>query len=245
MSTSVWQVRFLAGLAACGLSGLMAQPTALAPFGVAGSAALHPAWHDTGLPGNKKTPGTRFESVTLAGESVLKISTDKSYGVLTHAWHGPAPAQLEWRWRVDAPLTHADLATKAGDDAALKVCVMFNQSATDIPLLQRAALALARTATGQDLPAATLCYVWDNRYPALTQGANPYSARVRYIVLQGPTAPTGQWVTQRRRVADDFQRLFGQESPLTPPVLAVAVGADSDNTQDQSLAYVSQLHWLP
>ena len=254
MIMGVGRIQFLAGLATCGLGGLMAQPiepsiaihtAGLAPFGLAGSTALHPAWHYSGLPGKKGPPGTRFESVTLANESVLKVSTDKSYGVLTHAWNGPTPDQLAWRWRVDTHLEHADLATKAGDDAALKVCLMFNQPATDIPFLQRAALALARTASGQDLPSATLCYVWDNRYPALTQGANPYSARVRYIVLQGPDTPTGQWVTQRRRVVDDFQRLFGQESPLTPPVLAVAVGADSDNTQGQSLAYLGQLRWLP
>jgi hypothetical protein len=46
-------------------------------------------------------------------------------------------------------------------------------------------------------------------------------------------------------VADDFQALFGAESPATPPVIAVAVGGDSDNTQGQSLAFLSQLRWLP
>jgi hypothetical protein len=217
----------------------------LAPFSAANASTLHPAWQLTGLPGDHAAPRTRFEMTSLGGESVLQISTDKSYGVLTHAWQGAAPAQLEWRWRVQIPLANADLATKAGDDAALKVCVMFDQASADIPLLQRASLALARTATGQALPAATLCYVWDKRYPAGTLGANPYSARVRYIVLDGMTAPPGQWLTQRRRVAEDFQTLFGKESAVTPPVIAVAVGADSDNTQGQSLAYLSQLRWLP
>ena len=120
---------------------------------------------------------------------------------------------------------------------------MFDQPLADIPLLQRAALALARTATGQAVPNATVCYVWDQRYPAGTSGANPYSARVRYLVLDG--AQINQWTTQRRRVSEDFQRLFGFESPVTPPVITVAVGADSDNTQGHSVAYVSQLRWLP
>ncbi len=146
---------------------------------------------------------------------------------------------------MDQPLARADLATKTGDDAALKVCVMFDQPGADIPLLQRASLALARAATGQDMPSATLCYVWDSRYPAGTHGANPYTARVRYIVLDGRGAAPCQWLTQRRQVADDFQQLFGGESPHTPSVIAVAVGADSDNTQDKSLAYLSHLRWLP
>jgi hypothetical protein len=223
----------------------VAPAASLAPFGMTGSSALNPAWRLFGLPGNKTKPLSRFELVALAGEPALQVTTDKSYGLLAHAWQGPTPGQLEWRWRVERPLVNTDIATKGGDDAALKVCVLFDQPVSDIPLLQRASLALARAKTGQDLPKATLCYVWDSLYPSGTSGANPYSARVRYIVLDGLGAPSGQWVTQRRHVAEDFQRLFGMESPVTPPVIAVVVGADSDNTQGQSVAYVSQLRWLP
>jgi hypothetical protein len=104
-------------------------------------------------------------------------------------------------------------------------------------------LALARAAMGQDIPSATLCYLWDSRYPAGTRGANPYSARLRYIVLTGSKTQPGQWQPQRRRIADDFATLFGTESATLHPVVAVAVGADSDNTQTTSVAYVTQLHW--
>lgn len=221
---------------------LIQPPASLTSFGAPGASTLPPAWQFAGLP-NK--PHTHFEVVTLEGEPVLQISTDNAYGAIAHAWHSPTPAQLEWRWRVDQPLLHTDIATRAGDDAALKVCIMFDQPRTDIPLLQRAGLALARAASGQDIPNATLCYVWDSHYPAGTSGANPYSARIRYIVLDGLGAPLAHWSTQRRRVADDFQQLFGKETPVTPPVVAVAVGADSDNTHDHSRAYLSQLHWLP
>jgi hypothetical protein len=215
----------------------------LAPFGVIGNTALNPVWRLSGLPGQQAAPVTRFDFNNAAGEPALQLTTDKSYGVLAHDWSGPAPAELSWRWRVDLPLELADLATKKGDDAALKVCVMFDQPLADIPLLQRATLALARAATGQAVPHATVCYVWDKHYPAGTSGSNLYSARVRYIVLGGP--PLGQWTPQRRRVNDDFQSLFGKESPTTPPVTTVAVGADSDNTGGRSVAYLSQLRWLP
>ena len=217
----------------------------LALFSEAGASTLHPAWAASGLPADKGIPRSRFSLVPLAGETVLALATDKSYGVLSHGWAGPAPAHLSWRWRLERGLPQADIATKPGDDAALKVCVMFDQPLADIPFGQRTALQLARAVTGQPLPAATLCYLWDSRYPAGNSGANPYSARVRYLVLDGPASPTGQWVAQRRNVAEDFARLFGQESRSTPPVLAVAVGADSDNTGGQSLAYLTQLRWSP
>lgn len=216
----------------------------LAPLVTADGGGLHPAWQPSGLP-KHKAPLTSFESASLAGEAVLQLRTQASYGVLTHVWHGPAPDTLSWRWRLEQPLTQTDIRTKAGDDAALKVCVMFDQPLTDIPFFQRAALGLARSATGQNLPNATLCYLWDSHYPAGSSGPNPYTARVRYIVLNGAESPTGQWVAQRRRVADDFARLFGQETPTLPPITAIAVGADSDNTQGHSLGYLTQLRWLP
>ncbi len=217
---------------------------ALAPFARAGTTTLNPTWQLTGLP-KKKAPVSDFKPTMLDGESVLQLNTQASYGVLTHPWQGPAPDFLSWRWRLDQALTAADIHTKAGDDAAVKVCVMFDQPLNDIPFFQRAALSLARTATGQNLPNATLCYLWDSRYPAGTQGPNPYSARVRYIVLNGTESPVGQWATQRRRVADDFALLFGQETKTLPPITAIAVGADSDNTQGSSLAYLARLRWLP
>lgn len=217
---------------------------ALASFAASSGASLHPSWELSGLP-NNKAPRSVFETPTLNGEAVLALRTLASYGVLTHAWQGAAPEFLSWRWRLEQPLSKADIKSKAGDDAALKVCVMLDQPLADIPFLQRSALALARSVSGQNLPSATLCYLWDSRYPAGTHGPNPYSARVRYIVLNGSESATGQWVTQRRRIADDFALLFGQESPALPPVSAIAVGADSDNTQGSSLGYVAQLRWLP
>ena len=217
----------------------------LAPFSGTPVGALHPAWKESGLPADRQVPRSRLTPTLLEGEPVLQLATDRSYGVLTHDWRGATPGRLQWRWQLVRGLPQADIARKAGDDAALKVCVFFDQPLADIPLLQRAALSLARNATGQDLPSATLCYLWDNRYPAGTQGANPYSARVRYLVLDGPASPSGQWITQQRNVQEDFARLFGAESASMPPVLAVAVGADSDNTQGQSLAYLSQLRWIP
>ena len=216
----------------------------LADFFELHQRGLHPKWQLSGLP-DRKTPLTRFEPVQVDGESVLSLRTQASYGVLTHRWQGRAPTFLNWRWRLDQSLPNADIKIKAGDDAALKVCVMFDQPQADIPFLQRATLVLARRSTAQDLPNATLCYLWDSRYPTGTHGANPYTDRVRFLVLEGTESAKGQWVQQRRRIADDFALLFGQESKIMPPIIAVAVGADSDNTRGSSLGYLTRLSWQP
>lgn len=225
------------------MSGDTVAPPALAPLGVA-DRQLHPAWQISGLPDHKH-PLSQFEWRMQGDDAYLQVRTEASYGVLTHAWQGTPPTELAWRWQMVQPLAQADIATKAGDDAALKVCVMFRQPLQDIPLLQRAALSLARTVSGQDLPSATVCYLWDSRYVAGTVQPNPYTARVRSIVLNGKESATGLWVAQRRNIGDDFMRLFGSESSTLPPVMAIAIGADSDNTRGRSEARLSGLRSPP
>ena len=106
--------------------------------------------------------------------------------------------------------------------------------------------AVARSVSGEALPAATLCYVWDSGRPAPLQGANPYTRRVRFISLQGQGAPLGQWVNQSRDLAQDFSALFGDELPAgaeVPRVSTVLIGADSDNTASTSTGWVADLRW--
>lgn len=222
--------------------------------------AIHPAWRVVGFPQSRQPiPLTRFEPGSAAPVSpvassarqptAVQVRTDASYGTLVHAWQGPAPAWLNWRWRLDQPLsggpTRPDLTTKAGDDAALKLCVMFNHPLDRVPLVERTLLRLARSLSGENLPAATVCYVWDSAHPAGLRGANPYTRRVRYISLRGSDSPLGQWVDERRSPEQDFLSLFGDEAsgPVAPPVLSVALGADSDNTASTSIGWVQGIQW--
>ncbi len=100
----------------------------------------------------------------------MRVSTASSYGTLVHAWKGQSPGHLHWQWRLDQPLTGGhtapDLRTKAGDDAALKLCVMFDHPLDSVPLVERTLLRLARSLSGETLPAATVCYVWDSAQAA-------------------------------------------------------------------------------
>ena len=223
--------------------GAPADGPTLAPFASGHGGAVQPPWQFEGLPEQYQRAPTHFSFETDHGAAVLRVTTDNSYGTIAHPWHGPAPGSLVWRWRLDQPLTQSDVATKDGDDSALKVCVMFDQPLNQMPFFERTALRLARATSGKPLPAATLCYLWDSKYPTGTPGRNPYTDRVRYIVLRGPTAPLAKWADEQRDTSADFQRLFGDESPRTPGITAVVVGADSDNTHGASVGYVAVLHW--
>lgn len=249
------QALALLALSLAGAAALAQTSTNLPPL-LQDDGALHPAWRVVGYPKkHAELPPTRFEAGTVDGERALKVSTASSYGTLVNGWSGPVPARLQWRWRLDQPLSDArvpvDILSKAGDDAALKVCVMFDHPMERVPFWERTVLRLARGVSGEALPAATLCYLWDSSHPALTEGANPYSRRVRFISLQGRGAPLARWVNESRDVAQDFARLFADELPrgdqtprdALPRITTVLIGADSDNTASHSTGWVAGLRW--
>lgn len=238
------------------LSGALALPAALAqslPPLTGPDGALHPGWRYVGFPKEKAAIApTVIEAGQVDGQPAVRVVTASSYGTLVHDLKDEPPARLQWRWRLDQPLSGGqaapDLNTKAGDDAALKVCAMFDHPLERVPFVERTVLRIARSISGEALPAATVCYVWDSGRAAGLQGANPYTRRVRYISLRGSETPTRQWVAENRDLARDFATLFADELPAgstVPPPRTVLIGADSDNTASRSTGWVADLQWLP
>jgi hypothetical protein len=209
---------------------------ALGPL-VGNDAAPPLPWRFQGLP-EQKPPKTRFAVFDLDGARVLRVESDKGYGTLVHPLQGAAAGTLSWRWRVDEPVAGADLRTKPGDDAALKVCASFDMPLARVPFIERQLLRLASSRVGHPLPTATLCYVWDAGLPADTLLRNAYTARVRFITAHGAL---GAWRGERRNLAADFRRAFGDESDTVPAVTAVLIGADADNTGARSVGFVDAL----
>jgi hypothetical protein len=236
-------MRRLAAASLLGAAALCAGAEGLQPVaGGTGNEAPKP-WREVAFP-KGKIPATQFDVLSLDGERVLRVRAEKSYGALSHAWSGPAN-NLSWRWQLEQGLAQADLRSKQGDDSALKVCVMFDMPLDGLPFGERSKLRLARIFSGEPLPAATLCYVWDTHLSVGTQLPNAYTQRLRYwVVASGPAKP-GQWHSVSRDLAQDFKQAFGHESPEVPPVLAVVLGADADNTQGSSVGYIADVQLKP
>jgi Protein of unknown function (DUF3047) len=217
-----------------------AQAQALQPL-VAADGSISAAWRDARLP-QQQLPATRYAAQVLEGRRAIRIEADAAYGNLVHPLQAAAAGlTLSWSWRVERFVEQSDLRRKDGDDNAVKVCVFFDLPMSDVPFVERQLLRLARSKSGEALPAATVCYVWDRQLAAGTVLPNPYSRRVRYLVLRSAEDGRGEWRDERRDVAADFLRLFGDEATQAPAVTAVAFGADADNTRGHSLAFVADL----
>ena len=218
-----------------------AQVPPLLEAGAAQEPVLSPAWRRMGLP-DQKPPLTVYTADRVDGRAAVRIDADGSYGNLVHEPAGELGLRtLQWRWRMDRPNPRADLLTKAGDDVAARVCLSFDLPLDRVPFVERQLLRLARARSGQELPAATLCWVWDHALPVGTVVENAYSRRVRMIVARNATHPTGAWLDETHDVAAAWRLAFGDEAELPPPIRAVIVAGDADNTGQHTRAYVADV----
>ena len=218
-----------------------AAASVIAPLAGPAGSLPQPPWVLATLPG-QTLPVTRFVLEPSGAGSALRVQTAASYGNLVHALKDVPAGRLAWRWRVDKPLGFADLRTRQGDDVALKVCALFDMPRSAVPFLERQLLRLAESRTGESLPTATVCYVWDTSWPEGTVVPNAYSRRVRYITLG---TATRSWQTVQRDLAADFLLAFGDESTSVPKLLAIALGGDADNTRGESLGFIADLEFTP
>ncbi len=133
-----------------------------------------------------------------------------------------APAEcpwIEWSWRVERLQAGADIRVKAADDVAASLFLLFGDPG---PFHD---------------PVPTLRYAWTN--DRVAEGAildNPYHpGTVRVVVVRSGGARLGEWVSERRNLAEDFTRAFGRAPPETVELFAVFT--DNDQTGEPVEAF--------
>src|SRR5205085_11454045 len=91
---------------------------------------------------------------------------------------------------------------------------------------------------GQYPPIAAINYIWESKAAKGTIVPNPYTGRVKMIVVESGSPLVNQWVQEERNVFEDFQKAFGEEPPL---VSGVAIMTDTDNTGESATAYYGDI----
>lgn len=239
-------MRALAAALALAAPVAFALTAPIPPFSaLAPGPALPGGWREERLP---RIPPAEIRLVRDEATTVLRVRSQAGSGAAIHklATPQPAPAHLAWRWKVERLLERADMTRKEGDDFAARVYVFFDVPEDTLDLGTRVKMRLARLIHGAEIPTAALCYVWDNRQAPGFTAWNPYTDRVRMVVLRSREAPTGRWVEERRDLAADFRAAFGaQWAGPVPAVTGVAVGNDTDQTLESATAWFGDLRLEP
>ena len=218
---------------------LVARPTPFSSGPLAATAP--PGWAVQTLP--KVERQTRYDLVNDSGSIVLRARADASASSLRHGLFAD-PKQtptLRWRWRTERVLEGGDIDTKQGDDYAARLYVFFDRSEDQMTMKERTLLKLGRMRYGNQLPAAALCYVWDNRKPVGTIQDNAYTPFVAMVVASSGSAQVGRWVSLQRDVAEDYRRAFNTDPPR---IIGVAVSVDTDNTGESTTTYFGDIDFV-
>ena len=76
-------------------------------------------------------------------------------------------------------------------------------------------------------------YVWDTSAPVGTIVKSEKTGTVTYVVLRTGSAELGKWVTERRNVAEDFRKIYGEE-PEPPAAVSIAIDSNDTNSVEES-----------
>jgi hypothetical protein len=146
---------------------------------------------------------------------------------------------LSWRWRVDRGLDVLEEQTKAGDDFAARVYIMFELDKARASTLSRLRHRLAELLYGSDIPGSALNFVWTSRLPAGTVWDNPFEPSAKMIALAQGTSTS--WRTETVDVVARYRELF--RTPI-PPAMGLAIMSDSDNSCQRTEARFADFKFL-
>lgn len=169
-------------------------------------------------------------SVLKDGNSAVLHAQAKSSAsayVVPFAQAVTPPTFISWRWKTDALVKGADNRVKEKEDAPLRVMLAFDGDVATLPEEEQTRFKRAKRLFGKELPYALLMYVWSDQVAPGTVIPSAHSSQVKMIAVASGRNGLGSWQTQRRNIAEDYQRAWGA---APGKLLGVAVMSDTDNT---------------
>ena len=148
---------------------------------------------------------------------------------------------LEFEWKRYGDAVSTDLSKKGGDDRILSVYLAFAYQPERASLKEKLARPFVEASQGKDAPARLLSYLWGGRPATDDWFENPYTGRAGYMkILSRPDEAEGVWLSHKVNVLDDFEDRFGYPPP---PLLYIAVSADTDDTKSSLTAHLRALRF--
>jgi hypothetical protein len=119
--------------------------------------------------------------------------------------------------------------------------VAFDGNKTKLPLKEKMNFEMASLISGQEMPYATLMYIWSGKTPVNTLLDNAHTSRIKMIVVDSGWESLGEWRKHERDLAADYKRAYG-ENP--GPVIGIALLTDTDNTKSETRALYGDIELI-
>lgn len=225
-------------------SALLAQDErpGLAFSTIESGAPLPSGWKN--LPVVHGKPMTQYTLVHDGHATVLRADANRSASALMHEGNIDLVRTpiVAWRWKVERPIEGADNRVGSQEDAPARLVFLFDGDKSKLSFFDRAKMDLAKHLGGEELPYATLMYIWSTTAAPGTVIANPHTDRVQMIVVSGLSGDAGQWQSLRRNIVQDYERVF-HEKPGR--ITGYGLLTDTDNTGTTARTWYGDVEFMP
>lgn len=163
---------------------------------------------------------TEYRLVKDEGRTVVKASSqDAASALIKKTSFNPVRYRyLRWSWKITAPIAGGDEKTRAGDDYAARVYVVFG---------------------GRFFwQTKAINYIWANRLAKGASIASAYTSNSIMVAAESGKDKAGHWVMEERDIYADYRRLFGVDPPVAE---AIAIMTDTDNTGSSAEAWYGDI----
>jgi hypothetical protein len=184
-----------------------------------GAKGVPPGWQTYETPGGH--PAYDFTVVEDAGRRALRMKSAGDHSTIAKEIQADLTATpiLAWQWRVIALPAGANLRARATSDATGHVFAVWPR----FPAVVRSRL---------------IGYVWDPVLPVGTVVPSRKTATVSFLVVRRGESALGQWIDERRNVADDHLQVFGARATSLP---VVALSIDTNDTRSAAEALLGRI----
>jgi len=198
---------------------------------LAGSPASQ--WQHQTFPGKA---ANQFAYLQLDGRQAMGVRSKAAASMLRKTVSiDPAQlASLRFSWKVPALIDGADMALPEKSDSPVRLVLAFEGDRSRLSPRDHMLSELARALTGEEMPYATLMYVWSSHHAPGSVLKSSRTDRIRKLVLESGPNRLNRWLDYERDIRADFVQVFGEEPGR---LVAVGIMTDTDNTRASTQAW--------
>ncbi len=145
---------------------------------------------------------------------------------------------LSWSWKVSNIYDKGDVTRKDGDDYPARIYITFAYDADKVGFWERVKFNTVKFIYGEYPPINAINYIWASKAPQELITPNPFTDRVKMIVIESGAGKINQWIHEKRDIVSDYRQAFGEEPPL---ISGIAIMTDSDNTRESATAWYGDI----